>query len=98
MLHIDEFQMGLPLYKAPHLYHGPLNHKTANEDSLAFTERVNKAIANLNQLVELLEAGRDHNKDTDTIFEYILLNDDYFVSFRPCLYQIPEITKDFLFI
>ena len=51
--------------------------------------------SNLNQRVELrkgcrgkpLKAGRNHDKETGMIYIYILINNNHFVSFHPCIYQ-----------
>ena len=70
------------------------NHKTANEDSLASTEKteLGQTIENLNQRVRLRKgcrgkprkARRHHDKDKVMIFVYICLNNNYLVSFHPC--------------
>ena len=65
------------------------NSVAANEDSLAFTEKLNHAIANLNQRVEGMQRkarkGRkkQRSKNTCMIYVYISLNSNYFVSFQP---------------
>ena len=74
----------------------PLNYKTANEDSLAFTQKLNQATANFNQRVKLRKEGRgkrgkarrSQDKDTSMICVYILLNKDYFVSIHPWMNKV----------
>ena len=68
----------------------PLNHETANEDSLAFTEKLKLAFAHLNQRVELRwgfkgkqgKTKRNKYKNTGMIWVYIVSKNKHFVSFH----------------